>query len=61
MFFYIVAITLIFVSTAVSEQLPQLKLPWGIWEGTPYSQDPNVSCPSSNRFQFMLEKPKNKE
>ena len=61
MFIYIVATTLIFVSTAVSAQLPQLKLPWGTWEGTPYPQDPNVSSPSTIVFHLMLEKPKNKE
>jgi hypothetical protein len=58
MFIYIVATTLIFLSTAVSAQLPQLKLPWGTWEGTPYPQDPNVS--NSIVFHLMLEKPKTK-
>ena len=61
MFIYIVATTLIFLSTAVSAQLPQLKLPWGTWEGTPYPQDPNVSSHSSIVFHLMLEKRKNKE
>ena len=60
MFIYIVATTLIFVSTAVSAQLPQLKLPWGTWEGTPYPQDPKVRGTFSISFHFMLKKQKTK-
>jgi hypothetical protein len=35
-------LTFLSLTAAVQAQLPQLKLPWGIWEGQPLPQDENV-------------------